>query len=133
MTAVINEKEYQAALTCRSYEEIALSFTAPEQLAGVSARTEGNGYGIDVLGVTDTLRAEELYADSPFRLLFDTVRTAVYTNHGAFVRDKANGVYTADLTVNGVPVSVVFDADGRLLTLTAPGLTASFARSGAEA
>ncbi|MBQ6067609.1 MAG: hypothetical protein IJK89_12415 [Clostridia bacterium] len=30
MTAAVGRKEYQAALTCRSYEEIELAFTAPE-------------------------------------------------------------------------------------------------------
>ena len=119
MTAAVNEQEYQATLTCRSYEEIGLSFTAPEQLAGFSARTEGGGYAMDVLGVPDTVRAEELYADSPFRLLFDTVRTAVFTNHGAFVRDKATGAYTAELTVNGAPVTVTFDGDGYLTEIAA--------------
>lgn len=128
MTAAVGRKEYQAALTCRSYEEIELAFTAPEQLAGFSARTQGDGYAMDVLGVPDFVTAEELYADSPFRLLFDTVKTAVFTNHGAFVRDKENGVYTADLTVNGVPVSVTFDADGYLTKITADAFRAVFSR-----
>ncbi len=128
MNATVNGKEFQATLSCRSYEEIELAFTAPEQLAGFTARTEGDGYAMDVLGVPAALPAEELYADSPFRLLFDTVKTAVFTNHGAFVRDKENGGYTADLTVNGVPVTVTFDGNGYLTQIAAASFTAGFFR-----
>ena len=128
MTATVNGKEFRATLTCRSYEEIALSFTAPEQLAGFSARTEGDGYVIDALGVPDAFRADTLPAGSPFRLLFDTVKTAVFTNHGAFVRDKAHEAFTAALTVNGVPVAVTFDADGFLTGVTADAFCAVFSR-----
>ena len=128
MTATVNGKEFQAALRCRSYEEIELAFTAPQQLAGFTARTEGDGYAMDVLGVPAALPAQELYADSPFRLLFDTVKIAVFTNHGAFVRDKEKGLYTADLTVNGAPVSVTFDGDGYLTEIAAASFTAVFSR-----
>ena len=128
MTATVNEKEFQATLSCRSYEELELAFTAPEQLAGFSARTEGDGYAMDVLGVPDRISAGKLYADSPFRLLFDTVKTAAFTNHGAFIRDKENGVYTAELTVNGVSVTVTFDEDGYLTEIAADAFYAAFTR-----
>lgn len=128
ISATINEKEFQATLSCRSYEEIELAFTAPEQMAGFTARTQGDGYAMDVLGVPADVAAGELYADSPFRLLFDTVKTAVFTNHGAFIRNKETGVYTADLTVNGVPVSVTFDGDGYLTEIGTSAFHAVFSR-----
>ena len=84
---------------------------------------------MNVDGSEDAVQADELYADAPLRLLFLTVKTAVFTNHGAFIQDKENGVYTAELTVDNQPAAVTFDREGYLLTLTAPGLTASFTRA----
>ena len=129
MTAEINGHSFAASLTCESYESMSLAFTAPPAFSYFSVRTEGTGYAMDVGGVPDETAAEELNGGAPLRLLFDTIKTAVFTNHGAFVRDKENGVYAAGLTVNGSPVSVVFDAEGYLRSLTAPGLTAAFSRT----
>ena len=129
MTAQINGNDYAAVLTCDPGGSLLLNFTGPPELSCFSVRTADGGYVMDAGGLEDRMEASELYGDAPLRLLLDTVKTAVFTNHGAFVRDRENGVYTADLTVNGADVRVVFDAEGYLLSLTAPGLTAGFTRS----
>ena len=128
MTAELNGKSFAAALTCDTYESLSLSFTGPPELSGFSVRTEGDGFVIDAGGAEDAVPADGLRADAPLRLLFRAVKAAVFTNHGAFVRDGESGGYTADLTADGFPVTAAFDREGYLLTLTAPGLTASFTR-----
>ncbi len=126
MTAQVNGKAFSGVMTCGSYESLALSFTDPPAFSYVSVRTEGTGYAMDVAGSGDAVAGNALPDQAPLRLLFDGIKTAVFTNHGAFIRDRENGVYTAALTVNGSPVSVAFDEEGCLRSLTAPGLTAAF-------
>ncbi len=134
MTASVGEKEYEGSLICRSYEELALSFTSPPSLAPFSVRTEGNGYAVDVGGVKDTAGAETWPPDAPIRLLMESVRTAVFTNHGAWVYDKASDCFAAALTVNGVPVTVTCGKDGTLRSLTSLRFSAAFTPAeGAEA
>ena len=107
MEATINGKSFQGRLRCESYESLSLVFTAPDELAGFTAETEDGGYRINLHGrLTDSLPRELLPRDSPLRLLFDAVRTAVFTNHGAFVRDKEADRYSAQLTVGRIPVAV---------------------------
>ena len=126
MTAAINGRTFRGTLTCDSFERASLTFLAPEELSGVTAAREGGGYAIDVNGMTDALPEGSLSRDAPLRLLFDAVREAVYTNHGAFVKDRETGAYTAELTVNGQRVTVAFSEDGRLKALDADRLTAVF-------
>ena len=127
MTAQINEKAFAGTFICDSGGALTLSFTDPPELACFSVREQDGALLTDTGGAADAFGADELPPGAPLRLLFDAVRAAVFTNHGAFVRDKTHGVYTAELTVNGGPVTATFDEDGRLTSLLAPGLTAAFA------
>ena len=126
MEATVNGKPFAGELSCGSYESLSLTVTEPEETAGFSVSTQDGGYRIRMNGLTDDLPQGFLKPGAPLRLLFDAVRAAVFTNHGAFVREKETGGYTADLTVNGVPVSVSFTEDGLLRTITADALTAAF-------
>ena len=126
LTATVNGKEFQAVLTCRSYEALSLAFTAPEALRGFSAATEEDGYRLDVNGTADTLSTAMLRADAPFRLLFDAVRAAVFTDRAAVTGAQADGGVAAALTVNGTDVTVTFDADGYLTGLSAEGMDVVF-------
>lgn len=128
MTAKINGKTFAGALTCDSYESLSLTFTDPPELTRFSVRTEEDGFVMDVGGSEDAVAAGQMNASAPLRLLFDAVKTAVFTNHGAFVRDRDGGVFTAGLTVNGVPVTVTFDEDGFLTDVTTDAFRAVFSR-----
>lgn len=126
MTAEVNGRVFRGELACDSFEQASLTFWEPEELAGVTVAREGGGYTIDVNGMRDSFPEKLLERDAPLRLLFDTVRAAVYTNQCAFEKDKEAGTYTAALTVNGRQATVVFTADGNLKRLTADRLTAAF-------
>lgn len=126
MTAEIGGKPSEGVLTCRSYEELEISFTSPPSLAPFSVRTEGENFAVDVGGVTDTVGAGTWPPDAPLRVLLDAARTAVFTNHGAWVYDKANDRFTAALTVNGTPVTVTCGRDGYLQSFSSTRLTATF-------
>ena len=127
LTATVNGRRFAGVMTCDSYESLSLALSAPEELAGFTVRTEGGGYRIGLNGLADDLPRDDLKPDAPLRLLFDAVRAAVFTNHGAFTRDKEAGCYSAALTVNGLPVTAAFTEDGLLRSLTAGAVTAEFA------
>ena len=124
--ATVNGKPFAGELVCASYEEISLTLTAPEELRGLTVSAADSGYRIELDGMTDDLPRDRLPPNAPLRLLFDAVRAAVFTNHGAFAGDRETKTYTAALTVNGQPVTVVFSEDGSLNHLTADRLTAVF-------
>ena len=126
LTATVNGKEFRAVLTCRSYEALSLAFTAPEALRGFSAATEGDGYRLDVNGTADTLSAAMLRPDAPFRLLFDAVRAAVFTDRASVTGAQTDGNIVTVLTVNGADVTATFDAEGYLTGLSAKGLEVVF-------
>ena len=126
LTAAVNGTEFRAVLTCRSFEALSLAFTAPEALRGFSAATEGDGYRLDVHGTADVLDAAMLRSDAPFRLLFDAVRAAVFTDRAAVTGEQADGGVAAALTVNGADVTVTFDAEGYLTGLFADGMDVVF-------
>ena len=128
MTAQINEKTFIATLTSRSYEEIGLDFTDPPGLSVFSVRTEGEGYAVRVGDCEDSVAKDFWPEGAPLRLLIETVRTAVFTNHGAFEKDASTEGYTAALTVCGAPVTATFDRDGLLTEIRSESFQAVFAQ-----
>ena len=127
MTVRIHEKDFRGALTCRSYEEIEVDFTDPPGLSVFSVRTEGEGYAVRIGEYEDDVAKDFWPAGAPLRLLIETVRTAVFTNHGAFAPDGETGGYSAPLTVCGAPVTAFFDRDGMLTEIRSESFQAVFA------
>ncbi len=130
MTVRIHEKDFRGALTCRSYEEIEVDFTDPPGLSVFSVRTAGEGYAVRVGDVEDDVAKDFWPEGAPLRLLIETVRTAVFTNHGAFAPEGDGGGCSAALTVCGAPVTASFDRDGLLTEIRTETFQADF--SGAD-
>lgn len=123
MKAEKDGKNFEADVTCLNSEDITIAFTFPKELSGFSVKTEGDGYKVNVFGLTDEVAENEINNASLLNVLIKTIKTAVYTNHGLFTEGE-NG-YSANLTVDGIPVLVSFSEDGYLQMLSAEALNFS--------
>lgn len=123
MVAEKDGKSFEAGLTCLNSEEITLSFTYPQELSGFSVYTEGDGYKMNVFGLSDEVAAKEINNASLLNVLIKTIRTSVFTNHGLFTEDE--DCYSANLTIDGIPVTICFSEDGFLQKLSAEALNFS--------
>ena len=112
MKAEKDGKSFEADVSCLNSEQITLAFTHPKELSGFSVTTENDGYKVNVFGLTDEVSDSELNNASLLNILIKAVRTSVFTNHGLFT--KTDGGYTANLTVDEIPVFVSFKEDGFL-------------------
>lgn len=130
MTAQKNEKQFEADIICRTYEDIEIAFTYPKELSGFSVKTTSEGYSINVFGVPDEISEAEIKDNSLLNILIGTIKTAVFTNHGSFT--ESNGFFNAQLTVDSTPVDVTFSDNGFLYKMSAPaiGFSADFEYSG---
>lgn len=120
MTATKNEREFGADIKCVDYDNISLFFTAPEELNGFSVTSSEKGYSVNVFGIPDEISDYEINPESLLNILFDTVRTAVFTQHGSFIINEAS--VTAELSVDGIPVSVSFSNDGYIREISAEAI-----------
>lgn len=116
MKAEKDGKQFEADLACTGSEDITLSFTYPEELSGFSVKAEGEAYKINVFGLAEEITEGELNNASLLSVLIKTVRTSVFANHGLFTEEEAG--YTANLTIDSVPVAVSFSEDGFLQKIT---------------
>ncbi len=130
MKAQKDSKNFEADIICINSEDITIAFTFPKELSGFSVKTEGDGYKVNVFGLTDEMAGKEINNASLLNILTKTLKTAVFTNHGLF--NELDGIYTANLTIDGIPVSVFFSEDGFLQKITAETLdfSAQFEISG---
>lgn len=126
MKATKNDKSFEADIICRTYEEIEIAFTYPNELSGFNVKTVSGGYTVNVFGVPDEISEDEIKDNSLLNILVQTIRISVFTNHGMF-RETEDG-YTASLAVDGTPVSVEFTSEGylRSLTVNSLGFSAEF-------
>ncbi len=123
MKAEKDGKSFEADVICLNSEDITLSFTYPKELSGFSVCTEGDGYKVNVFGLTDEVADGEINNASLLNILTKTLKTSVFTNHGLFTEEE-NG-YSANLTIDGVPVFVSFSHDGFLQQLSSETLNFS--------
>lgn len=123
MKAEKDEKLFEADITCLNSEDIKISFTYPKELSGFSVCTEGDGYKVNVFGITDEVAGKEINNASLLGVLTKTLKTSVFTNHGLFT--EAENGYSANLTIDGIPVSVSFSEEGFLQKLTSETLNFS--------
>ena len=123
MKAEKDGKNFEADITCLNSEDITIAFTFPKELSGFSVKSEGNGYKVNVFGLTDEVAENEINNASLLNVLTGTIKTAVYTNHGLFTEDESG--YSANITVDGIPVLVSFSEDGFLQKLSAEALNFS--------
>lgn len=121
---------FEADIICRSYDDMTINFTYPEELTEFSLKTGENGYYISIAGVSDTLEKDEISNASLLNILTDAINTSVYANHGAF--EKTDNGIKAALQINGISVTVFFSEDGYLTKLDAQqtGFSAEFEKSG---
>ena len=123
MKAEKDGKSFEADISCPGSEEITISFTYPKELSGFSVSTKESGYNVNVFGVTDEISDEEINNASLLNVLIKALKISVYTNHGLFTETEEG--YSANLTVDGIPVRVSFSEDGFLRKLTAETLNFS--------
>ena len=113
---------FEGELSCYDRNDIRIAFTAPAPLEGFSVKTDGERYLVDAYGVPDCFRFEEAGTDSLLNVLISSLRAAVYTNGGTFVRDRETGGFHAEITVENVTVTVCFGENGIPVSLEAPGI-----------
>lgn len=123
MAAEKDEKKFEADITCTGSEDIKISFTYPEELSGFSVSTEEDGYKVNVFGLTEEVTDRELNNASLLNVLIKTLRTSVFSNHGLFTEEE--DAFTANLTIDGIPVFVCFGKDGFLRSISAETLNFS--------
>lgn len=123
MKAEKDEKQFEADVTCLNSEEIKISFTYPKELSGFSVCTEGDGYKVNVFGLTDEVSDGEINNASLLNVLIKTLKTSVFTNHGLFTEEEDS--FTANLSIDGIPVFVSFGKDGFLQNLSSETLNFS--------
>ena len=123
MKAEKSGKSFEADISCPGGEEITIFFTYPKELSGFSVTTAPDGYNVNVFGVTDEVSEGEINNASLLNVLVKALKTSVYTNHGLFTENEEG--YSANLTVDGIPVCVSFSEDGFLQKLTAETLNFS--------
>lgn len=121
MTAEKGEKSFGADIICRSHDDIEIAFTSPVELSGFSVRDDGEKYSVNIFGVSDELRMSEMKDSALLNILFSTIKTAVFSNHGLFVPEEGDG-YKATFNTDGTIVSVTFSSDGYIRSLTADSL-----------
>lgn len=123
MKAVKDDKNFEADISCLNSESITIGFTFPKELSGFTVTTEGDGYKVNVFGLTDEVAGKEINNASLLNVLTKTLKTSVFTNHGLFTRQENS--YTANLTIDGIPVFVSFSEDGFLQKMTCEPLNFS--------
>ncbi len=123
MKAAKDAKNFEADIICLNSEDITISFTYPKEISGFSVKTDGDGYKVNVFGMTDEVAGKEINNASLLNVLTKTLRTAVFTNHGLFSKEEE--IYTANLTIDGIPVSVCFSEDGFLQKISSETLNFS--------
>ena len=123
MKAVKDDKNFEADITCLNSESITIAFTYPKELSGFTVTTDNDGYKVNVFGITDEVTGKEINNASLLNVLTKTLKTSVFTNHGLFTKQEDG--YTANLTVDSVPVAVSFSEDGFLQKMTCEPLNFS--------
>lgn len=120
MTAKKNNREFGADIKCTDYNSISLSFTSPEELNGFSVTSSENGFSVNVFGIPDEISDYEINPESLLNVLINTIRTAVFSQHGAFIINDDSAV--TELSVDGVPVRVSFSSDGYIREIFAESI-----------
>lgn len=123
MKATKDSQEFEADITCLGENEITLSFTYPKELSGFKVSTDENGYSVNIFGITDKVTESEINNNSLLNVLTEALRLSVFSNHGLFTENDDS--YEANLTVDGIPVSVSFGNDGYIRSLSASTLNFS--------
>lgn len=130
MQAQKNQKAFEADINCLSANEITLSFTSPKELSGFTVTTSENGFSVNVFGLPDEISSEELNKSALINILTKAIKISVFMNHGLF--KEADGKFSADITIDNIPVSVIFTNDGFLSEIKCEsiGFFALFQKSG---
>lgn len=123
MEATKGDKKFAADIICRSYADIKIAFTYPEELSGFTITADENGYNVNAFGVPDILEKDEINDDSLLNVLISGIRAVLFSNHDSFSEEE-NG-YTAALSVDGVPVSFNFSKAGFITAMAAPTINFS--------
>lgn len=121
---------FEADITCRNYNDMAIDFTYPEELTGFSVNTGEDGLSVNISGIKDILQKDELSNASLLNILTDAINISVYSNHGTF-QETENGI-EATFQIDNIPVTVLFSEDGYITKIDAPltGFSAEFQKSG---
>lgn len=120
MTAKKNNREFEADIRCTDYDSISLFFTHPEELNGFSVTSSEKGFSVNVFGIPDEISDYEINPESLLNVLFETIRTAVFSQHGAFIINEDSA--EATLSVDGIPVKVSFSKDGYIREISAESI-----------
>lgn len=120
MTAKKNDREFGADIRCADYDNISLFFTCPEELSGFSVTSSEKGFSVNVFGIPDEISDYEINPESLLNVLFETIRTAVFSQHGAFIINETSA--EAELSVDGIPVKVSFSKDGYIREISAKSI-----------
>ncbi len=123
MEATKGEKKFEADIICKSYADIKIAFTYPEELSGFSITADENGYNVNAFGVPDILENDEINDDSLLNVLISGIRAVLFSNHDSFSEQETG--YTATLSVDGIPVSFNFSEDGYITLIDAPTINFS--------
>ncbi len=123
MTATKDEKIFTAEISCTSPNDIKITFISPETVEGFEIKTADEGYEVNISGISEISDKNSINDASVLNILFSTIKTSVFTNHGSFT--KTDNGYTAVLSIDMIPVKVSFSEEGYITEMLCEALNFS--------
>ena len=123
MTAIKDDKSFTADIIVRDYNDIKITFLSPASVEGFSISTCESGYEVNISDVKETLDKDTLKESSLLNILFNTIKTAVFSNHESITAEDDG--YSAVLSIDMIPVSVFFSDEGYLTKIICEALNFS--------
>ena len=117
-TAYCEQEEMQFTfdLTVSPDGSFSLYVQEPALMQGVGFLLQDGNYTVDANGLQDTFTQNAFTEKSPVRLLFSALREFLFTGTEALT-EQPDGTFTAQRTIDGLPVSAVLTSDGILQSL----------------
>lgn len=110
------EAQYTFDLTVSPDGSFSLYMQEPAFMHGVGFLYADGNYTVDANGLQDTFTQNTFTEKSPVRLLFSALREFLFTGTEALTA-QPDGTFTAQRTIDGLPVSAVLTSDGILKSL----------------
>lgn len=108
---------FECKVTCSSYEDTKIEFTAPASLEGLALTLSSEGIRVSAYGITDDFPTDCISGSSPASIILHAVRDGIFTARD--FKDTGSGTYTADITVGETPVCITYDESGKITRIDA--------------